>query len=134
MFTPGRGFNASGVGNLRAFLQRGYQLRYVKPMECRGCEASGGRCGASLADGSFVCFCSSSAHRVNCSDGMHRRFFIIVWSLSCLSDVVIIDRQQNQLDSSNYNKTSISFESWISGSLQEGYFRKGKMSRKLIKL
>ncbi|KAF5188980.1 hypothetical protein FRX31_021435 [Thalictrum thalictroides] len=71
VFTPGGAFNASGVSDMRAFLQLGYQIRYDKPAECRGCEKSGGRCGSQPISGSFVCFCTSSVHRMNCSDGMY---------------------------------------------------------------
>ncbi|KAF5206168.1 hypothetical protein FRX31_004245, partial [Thalictrum thalictroides] len=68
VFTPGGAFNASGVRDLRAFLQSGYQIRYAKPAECSGCEISGGRCGSQPISGSFVCFCTSTVHRMNCSD------------------------------------------------------------------
>ncbi|PIA47728.1 hypothetical protein AQUCO_01400375v1 [Aquilegia coerulea] len=70
MFTPNGSFNASSVSDLRAYLQPGFQLRYIKPLDCRGCETSGGRCGAQPTSGSLVCYCPSSVHRINCSDGM----------------------------------------------------------------
>ncbi|PIA47727.1 hypothetical protein AQUCO_01400374v1 [Aquilegia coerulea] len=70
VFTPGGAFNASNVRDLRAFLQLGYEIRYVKPADCRGCEISGGRCGSQPISGSFVCFCQTSVHRMNCSDAV----------------------------------------------------------------
>ncbi|KAF9610426.1 hypothetical protein IFM89_022337 [Coptis chinensis] len=70
MFSRGSSFNASSVSDMRAYLRAGFQLRYVKPLECRGCEISGGRCGSQPTSGSFVCFCLSSVHRLNCSDGI----------------------------------------------------------------
>ncbi|KAF5195436.1 LEAF RUST 10 DISEASE-RESISTANCE LOCUS RECEPTOR-LIKE PROTEIN KINASE-like 2.8 [Thalictrum thalictroides] len=69
-FTPNGSFNASSVSDLRAYLRSGFQIRYVKPLDCRGCESSGGRCGAQPTTGSSVCYCPSSVHQMNCSDGM----------------------------------------------------------------
>ncbi|KAF5176697.1 hypothetical protein FRX31_033716, partial [Thalictrum thalictroides] len=68
MFTRGVGFNASGVRDLRGFLQMGFENRYVKPAECGQCENSGGRCGTQPTSRTFLCFCPSSVHRMNCSD------------------------------------------------------------------
>ncbi|KAL5982685.1 hypothetical protein ACLOJK_016761 [Asimina triloba] len=66
MFPP-KEVNVSAVKDLRSFLQHGFKIRYTKPSECQGCEASGGRCGAS-PQFEFVCFCPSSVHQTNCSD------------------------------------------------------------------
>ncbi|KAL5721970.1 non-specific serine/threonine protein kinase [Ranunculus cassubicifolius] len=105
IFTPGNFFNASSVDNLRAYLQLGYTILYTKPRECRECEASGGRCGANPLSGSFVCFCPSSVHSANCTDGMvqdistwinppgkggsgHSKLVIIAISVSALLGIV----------------------------------------------
>ncbi|XP_042493309.1 rust resistance kinase Lr10-like [Macadamia integrifolia] len=71
MYTK-KGFNVSAEKDLRGYLQRGFEMRYAKPRECRGCEATGGRCGRnpSSSTESFVCFCPSTIHSFNCSDGM----------------------------------------------------------------
>ncbi|KAG9457303.1 hypothetical protein H6P81_001811 [Aristolochia fimbriata] len=62
--------NVSAVKDLRGFLRnRGHKIRYTTSTSCRSCETSGGRCGSSTR-GDFVCFCPSSVHRLNCSDGM----------------------------------------------------------------
>ncbi|XXG72256.1 hypothetical protein AAC387_Pa07g1398 [Persea americana] len=68
IFTP-RGFNVSAEKDLRGFLMKGFDITYTLPSECENCQGSGGRCGAR-SDGSFVCFCATSAHSQNCSDGM----------------------------------------------------------------
>ncbi|KAL5705466.1 non-specific serine/threonine protein kinase [Ranunculus cassubicifolius] len=60
MFTLVDYLDASSVRDLRGLLQSEFQRIYVKPLECRECKGSGGRYGASPADGSFVCFCLSS--------------------------------------------------------------------------
>lgn len=70
VFTSGATFNASSVKNLRAYLQLGFALKYDKPPECRGCEVTGGRCGAKPTSQSFLCFCPSSVHPMNCTDGI----------------------------------------------------------------
>ncbi|XP_043725790.1 rust resistance kinase Lr10-like [Telopea speciosissima] len=66
-----KGFNVSAEKDLRGYLQRGFEMRYTKPMECRSCEATGGRCGVnpSSSSESFFCFCPSAVHSFNCSDG-----------------------------------------------------------------
>ncbi|XP_042493311.1 rust resistance kinase Lr10-like [Macadamia integrifolia] len=71
MYTK-RDFNVSAEKDLRGYLQRGFEMRYTKPTECRGCEATGGRCGVnpSSSTESFVCFCPSTIHSFNCSDGL----------------------------------------------------------------
>ncbi|KAL5718972.1 non-specific serine/threonine protein kinase [Ranunculus cassubicifolius] len=64
-------FNATTVTDVRALLQRGYELRYKKVRDCRGCEVTGGRCGSNpTTNGSFICFCPSSVHAKNCTDEM----------------------------------------------------------------
>ncbi|XP_058097358.1 rust resistance kinase Lr10-like [Magnolia sinica] len=68
LITP-LGFNVSAERDLRAFLQKGYRLRYAKPLDCQGCEASGGRCGSHPLSTAFVCYCPSSVDPFNCSDG-----------------------------------------------------------------
>ncbi|KAF9610417.1 hypothetical protein IFM89_022328 [Coptis chinensis] len=70
LFTPGDSLNPSSVKDLRTYLQSGFQLRFTKPSECRGCEVSGGRCGIQPSSKSFVCFCPNRVHSFNCSDGM----------------------------------------------------------------
>ncbi|KAJ4964880.1 hypothetical protein NE237_016729 [Protea cynaroides] len=72
MYTK-KGFNVSAEKDLRGYLQRGFELRYTKSTDCRGCETTGGRCGnnpSSSSSDSFVCFCNSAIHTFNCSDGM----------------------------------------------------------------
>ncbi|XP_042493308.1 rust resistance kinase Lr10-like isoform X2 [Macadamia integrifolia] len=69
MFTPSS-FNVSAEKDLRAYLQRGHEFLYTKPLQCRGCQLTGGRCGFSPSSSSFVCFCPFTVHRLNCSDGM----------------------------------------------------------------
>ncbi|KAJ8629553.1 hypothetical protein MRB53_022876 [Persea americana] len=66
IFTP-REFNVSAEKDLRGFLMKGFDITYTLPSECENCQGSGGRCGAR-SDGSFVCFCATSAHSQNCSD------------------------------------------------------------------
>ncbi|KAL5703726.1 non-specific serine/threonine protein kinase [Ranunculus cassubicifolius] len=64
-------FNASAVKDMRGLLQKGFELKYSKLKDCLGCEASGGRCGANpTRNGSFNCFCPSSVHSKNCTDGL----------------------------------------------------------------
>lgn len=62
--------NASSVHNLRELLQSGFEVYYNKHMNCRGCEASGGRCGSNPISGSFVCYCQLAVHSMDCSDGI----------------------------------------------------------------
>ncbi|KAF9610422.1 hypothetical protein IFM89_022333 [Coptis chinensis] len=69
VFTPKDSFNVSNERDLRAYLRSGFEIRFTKPSECRGCEGSGGRCGNKPSTGSFVCFCPTSVHSFNCSDG-----------------------------------------------------------------
>ncbi|KAF9616456.1 hypothetical protein IFM89_029753 [Coptis chinensis] len=45
-------------------------MGFTKPLWCRGCEGSGGRCGNKPSTGSSVCFCPTSVHSFNCSDGI----------------------------------------------------------------
>ncbi|KAF9610415.1 hypothetical protein IFM89_022326 [Coptis chinensis] len=71
LFTKvGVSFNASNERDLRAYLRSGFQIGFSKSLECRGCEGSGGRCGNKPSTGSFVCFCPTSVHSFNCSDGI----------------------------------------------------------------
>ncbi|KAL5703728.1 non-specific serine/threonine protein kinase [Ranunculus cassubicifolius] len=73
MYVPGRpfSFNASAVSDMRALLRKGFQLIFNKPLDCLGCEFSGGRCGVNpTINGSFICFCPSSVHNNNCTDEM----------------------------------------------------------------
>ncbi|XP_042493306.1 LEAF RUST 10 DISEASE-RESISTANCE LOCUS RECEPTOR-LIKE PROTEIN KINASE-like 2.1 [Macadamia integrifolia] len=78
MYTK-RSFNVSAEKDLRAYLKRGYEILYTKPLHCSGCQKTGGRCGInpsssssswSSSPPSFVCFCPFTVHRLNCSDGM----------------------------------------------------------------
>ncbi|KAF9610416.1 hypothetical protein IFM89_022327 [Coptis chinensis] len=66
----GDSFNVSIEGDLRAYLRSGFEVRADKPSDCRGCESSGGRCGSKPSTGSFVCYCPTSVHSFNCSDGI----------------------------------------------------------------
>ncbi|XP_068649111.1 LEAF RUST 10 DISEASE-RESISTANCEUS RECEPTOR-LIKE PROTEIN KINASE-like 2.4 [Aristolochia californica] len=62
--------NVSTIRDLRSFLTtEGFKIRYTRSTSCRNCETSGGWCGTSPGR-EFVCFCASSAHRLNCSDGL----------------------------------------------------------------
>ncbi|XP_068649117.1 rust resistance kinase Lr10-like [Aristolochia californica] len=62
--------NVTAIRDLRGFLRtEGLMIRYTRSTSCRSCETTGGWCGSS-PDKEFVCFCASSAHRLNCSDGL----------------------------------------------------------------
>ncbi|XP_042492356.1 rust resistance kinase Lr10-like [Macadamia integrifolia] len=68
---PKKGFNVSAEKDLRGYLQKGFELKYTKTVDCLKCENTGGRCGVNpTLSGSYVCFCKSNVHRFNCSDGM----------------------------------------------------------------
>ncbi|XP_068652524.1 LEAF RUST 10 DISEASE-RESISTANCEUS RECEPTOR-LIKE PROTEIN KINASE-like 2.4 [Aristolochia californica] len=62
--------NVSAIRDLRDYLKRGFKIRYTTSTSCRNCQTTGGRCGSSPS-GDFMCFCASSAHRLNCSDGLN---------------------------------------------------------------
>eukprot|EP00262_Sarcandra_glabra_P018653 TRINITY_DN6778_c0_g1_i1.p1 TRINITY_DN6778_c0_g1~~TRINITY_DN6778_c0_g1_i1.p1 ORF type:complete len:675 (+),score=60.83 TRINITY_DN6778_c0_g1_i1:89-2113(+) len=68
LFIP-EGFNVSAEKDLKGYLRKGFESKYTKSVECQSCEKSGGRCGSNPG-GNFVCFCPSSVHRGNCSDGL----------------------------------------------------------------
>ncbi|KAF9610420.1 hypothetical protein IFM89_022331 [Coptis chinensis] len=70
VFTLGDSLNVSIDRDLRGYLQSGFEIGFTKPLECRGCEGSGGRCGNKPSTGSFVCLCPTSVHSFNCSDGI----------------------------------------------------------------
>ncbi|XP_068648183.1 LEAF RUST 10 DISEASE-RESISTANCEUS RECEPTOR-LIKE PROTEIN KINASE-like 2.4 [Aristolochia californica] len=62
--------NVTAIRDLRDYLKRGFKIRYTTSTACRSCQTTGGRCGSSPS-GVFMCFCASSAHRSNCSDGVN---------------------------------------------------------------
>ncbi|KAG9458197.1 hypothetical protein H6P81_002705 [Aristolochia fimbriata] len=61
--------NVTAIRDLRDYLKRGFKIRYTTSTECRDCRTTGGRCGSSPT-GNFMCFCATTAHRSNCSDGV----------------------------------------------------------------